>query len=377
MTLQRLNTSLFAALRNYRDLLKIEKNRQGLEKIIKASANLFRHNSMHEFFTSILSQLSSFYQEDANIVYIRENEKGTHGFVTVNQSDSPTIVVATGKYKDFIGKTINEIDQLKEIYNWMRSHNSSIQEIKQLSSGIVIKKSGKNSLNNYIFIEGNEELYDTELINLFMTNYSIALDNFILNNMISETQNEIIITFGDVIEKHFDDTNTHVLRISNMMYEFALVNNFSYQESEMIKVASTMHDIGKIAIPDAILKKPGKLNRDEFEVIKTHTVIGHQILSKSKLDILKLASEIALYHHEKYDGTGYPELKSGKAIPIYARMMAIIDVFDAITHKRCYKDAQSEEEALEFLKTNRGSHFDPILIDVFLENYERITKGNL
>jgi response regulator RpfG family c-di-GMP phosphodiesterase len=210
-----------------------------------------------------------------------------------------------------------------------------------------------------------------------MTNYSIALDNFILNNMISETQNEIIITFGDVIEKHFDDTNTHVLRISNMMYEFALVNNFSYQESEMIKVASTMHDIGKIAIPDAILKKPGKLNRDEFEVIKTHTVIGHQILSKSKLDILKLASEIALYHHEKYDGTGYPELKSGKAIPIYARMMAIIDVFDAITHKRCYKDAQSEEEALEFLKTNRGSHFDPILIDVFLENYERITKGNL
>ena len=98
-----------------------------------------------------------------------------------------------------------------------------------------------------------------------------ALDNFILNTMVADTQREIIITFGEVIEKHFDDTNAHIMRISNMMYEFALIKGFSYQESELMKVASTMHDIGKIGIPDAIIMKPGKLTDEEFEQIKNHT----------------------------------------------------------------------------------------------------------
>ena len=376
LTVSRLNTSLYTALRNYRDLCKIEKNKQGLEKIVRASAKLFRHNTMSDFFSTILQQLSTFYQEDVNILYLREDEITSHGFVTINQSDGPSIVAATGRYEQYSGQSIKEIPELKEIYKWMRNNNS-FQEINQLENGIIIKKISKNSLNNYIFIEGNTNVYDMDLINLFMTNYAIALDNFILNTMVADTQREIIITFGEVIEKHFDDTNAHILRISNMIYEFSLINGFSYQESELLKVASTMHDIGKIAIPDAILKKPGKLTPEEFEIVKEHPVVGYQILSKSNLNILKLAAEIALYHHEKFDGSGYPEGLKGKSIPLSARMLSIIDVFDAITHRRIYKSADSVESALDYLRANRGIHFDPALVDLFLHHYEKIIQGNL
>ena len=376
MTLQRLNASLFTALRNYRDLTKIEKSRKGLEKIIKASGNLFTHTSIDEFFTSILNQLGSFYHEDAELIYIRDENVPAEGFVTLDSHNAPTIVAATDKYKDLIGKSLKEIDHLKEIYTWVKYHDDGRQEINHVNNGLIIKKSGRNSLNNYIFIEGNQNLYDIDLINLFMTNYSVALDNFILNSMISNTQKEIIMTFGKVIEKHFDDTDSHVRRISDMMYKFAILNNFSYTESEMLKIASTMHDIGKISIPDAILKKPAKLTPDEFEIIKTHALVGYQILCESNLDILKLAAEIALNHHEKWDGTGYPNGLRGRSIPLSARIMSIIDVFDAMTHKRCYKDPESITVVVAYLVQNKGKHFDPGLVDIFIRNLEEITAGD-
>lgn len=375
MTVQRLNTTLYTALRNYRDLKRIEKNRIGLEKIITASADLFRHNSLEEFFNSILNQLSSFYSDDTELLCIREEtDLYKNGFVTFEQMNKTTIVAATGKYSSYIGKPVCEIPILKDICSWMIENSQNSQEIHHIANGFIIKKSGKNNLNNYIYIEDDKSLYDFDLINLFLTNYSIALDNYILNSLVSNTQKEIIITLGEVVEKHFDDTGGHIRRISEIMYQFALLNNFSYAESEMIKVASTMHDVGKIAIPDNILKKPGKLTAEEFVIVKEHPSIGYQILSNSKLDILKLASEIALNHHEKYDGTGYPSGLKEKEIPLVARMMAIVDVFDAMTHSRCYKDADSVESTIAYMKSLSGSHFDPVLLDIFVENFPKIAQ---
>ena len=157
---------------------------------------------------------------------------------------------------------------------------------------------------------------------MFLTNYSVALDNYILNNTIVNTQKEIIITFGEVVENHFEETSGHVKRISEMMYNFALLLNFSHSEAEILKMASMMHDIGKIAIPDSILKKPGKLTEEE--------------------------------------------------ILLEARMLSIIDVFDAMTHKRVYKDAFSTEEALDYIRNQKGKHFDPELVDIFISNIEGI-----
>lgn len=159
-----------------------------------------------------------------------------------------------------------------------------------------------------------------------------------------------------------------------MMYQFALKVHFSYAEAEMVKVASTMHDVGKIAIPDAILKKKGRLTMEEFEQVQEHSRIGYKILSKSNLDILKLAAELALNHHERFDGTGYPNGMMGRVIPLSSRMLAIVDVFDAMTHKRVYKEAAPMEEAISYLRDQKGRHFDPELVEVFIKNLEEITR---
>ncbi|MTK11004.1 MAG: DUF3369 domain-containing protein [Clostridiaceae bacterium] len=373
MTVTRLHTTMYSALRNYRDMLQIDKNRRGLEKIIETSANLFKHNTLDQFLSNILSQLSCFYQDDAEILYIREApNKLSHGFVTLDKSNIPTIASATGKYTEYIGKNIEDISELEYISKWIEEGLHESGKIHFIGNGFIIKNSGENSLNNYIFIEGDSELYDFELINLFLTNYSVALNNYILNTMLLNTQREIITTLGEVVENHFEDTAGHVKRISEMMYKFALYNGFSSSEAEVLKIASTMHDIGKIAIPDAILKKRGRLTDEEFEVIKEHTIFGNKILSKSELDIFRIAAEIALNHHEKYNGTGYPNNLFEKDIPLSSRMMAIIDVFDAMTHKRVYKEAISIEETLEYLKNQKGLHFDPKLVDIFLENLNDI-----
>ncbi|MBN2897286.1 MAG: DUF3369 domain-containing protein [Clostridia bacterium] len=373
MTVKRLYTTLYSALRNYRDLNKLDNHRRGLEKIIQTSANLFKHNSLTEFLTSILSQLSEFYKNTPELIYFRDDHfKSMGGFVTLDKRDIPTIVAATGKYEPYIGKSIQEVEELKNISVHMQNNYDNGTSITYVGNGFIIKTSSKNNLNNYIFIEGEQDVFDFDLINLFLTNYSVALDNYILTNMISTTQKEIIITLGEVVEKHFDETSGHVKRLSEMMYKLALHMHFSYSECEVLKVASTMHDVGKIAIPDNILKKPGRLTPDEFEVVKEHPVIGYKILSKSDLEILKVAAEIALNHHEKWDGTGYPSGLSGQGIPLYSRMLAIIDVFDAMTHERVYKEASSIESTLEYIKDEKGKHFDPKIVDIFISNIEDI-----
>lgn len=136
-----------------------------------------------------------------------------------------------------------------------------------------------------------------------------------------------------------------------------------------------MHDIGKVATPDHILLKPGKLTDEEFEIIKEHSAVGGQILQqlyKSNGSLyLKLAYEITMYHHEKYDGSGYPEGLAGEDIPIAARIMALADVYDAMTSKRCYKDAYSHEKVKKIICEERGKHFDPVLVDSFLRLEEQ------
>lgn len=370
MTVKRLYTTLYTALRGYRDLQRIEKHKMGLEKIIETSANLFQHNTLNAFLTSILSQLSGFYNENTEIVFVR----GNSGFVTIDEENVPVIVAATGKYTPYIGQDIFHVKELSELKDCLTEEIEQGTQIQVVPGGFLIKSNSTNHMKNYIFIEGKHENYDFELIKLFLANYSVALDNYILNNMVSTTQKEIIITLGEVVESHFEETGGHVKRISEMMYRFALHLNQSYQEAEILKIASTMHDIGKVAIPDAILKKRGKLTDEEFDVMKSHAYIGYRILAKSNLHILKVAAEIAHRHHEKFDGTGYPGKLSGKNIPLSARMLAVVDVFDAMTHKRVYKEASTVEEALSYLTSQREKHFDPKLVDIFIAHLNEIIE---
>jgi response regulator RpfG family c-di-GMP phosphodiesterase len=150
----------------------------------------------------------------------------------------------------------------------------------------------------------------------------------------------------------------------------ALKSGLSEEQAEEIKMASPMHDIGKVGIPDEILNKPGKLNEDEFEIMKTHAILGYEMLNGSSQPLLETASIVALSHHEKWDGSGYPHALQGEDIHIYGRITAIADVFDALGHDRVYKKAWPLEQILELFKAERAKHFDPNLIDIFMKNLD-------
>jgi putative two-component system response regulator len=171
-----------------------------------------------------------------------------------------------------------------------------------------------------------------------------------------------------------EDTSDHIIRISRYCVLIAEKLGFSPEEVQNILYAAPMHDIGKIGVPDSILLKPAMLTDEELKIMKTHTTIGAQILANPKGDILHLSQQIALSHHERWDGEGYPKGLSGKDIPIICRIVAVADVFDALTSKRPYKGAYPVRIALDIIKKERGKHFDPKITDIFLENIDEILR---
>lgn len=205
------------------------------------------------------------------------------------------------------------------------------------------------------------------------------------NRKVNELQNHIIYSLASLVENRDSDTGAHINRTSSYMQTIAHAAKVKglYKDiltDEYIQTlvrAAPLHDIGKIVIPDAILKKPGKLTDEEFSIMKTHTIRGAEIveeivgISEDKVYI-KTAQDIALSHHEKWDGNGYPYRLEKEKIPLCARIMALADVFDALVTKRCYKESMSMDEAFDIIKSGSGTQFDPTLVEIFLASRSEI-----
>jgi cyclic di-GMP phosphodiesterase len=182
-----------------------------------------------------------------------------------------------------------------------------------------------------------------------------------------KSQLDIIRCLGRAGEYRDNETGEHVIRMSKSCQVLALAYGLSERHAELILYASPMHDVGKIGIPDHILLKPGKLTPEEWETMQTHAQLGAEILADNDSEMVQLARKIALTHHEKWDGSGYPNGLKGEDIPIEGRIAAICDVFDALTSWRPYKKAWTVEEAINLIQENSGSHFDPNLVPLFIK----------
>lgn len=183
---------------------------------------------------------------------------------------------------------------------------------------------------------------------------------------------EVIARLSAAAEFRDEDTGKHIERVGRYSELIAQRIGLPQKRSDLLRLAAPLHDVGKIGIPDAILLKPGKLDTQEFETMKNHAEIGHRLLTGSSAELLRLAATIALTHHERWDGTGYPRGLSDHAIPIDGRIVAVADVFDALTSTRPYKTAMPIPEALAILKASRGTHFDPEVVDAFLDLSEEM-----
>ena len=211
--------------------------------------------------------------------------------------------------------------------------------------------------------------------------YSHGLEKIVKKQtlVIRQTQEETIYRLLAALESRDHETAGHVRRIALFSVLLAEAKGWTNGDLEDLRMAAPMHDIGKIGVPDAILRKPASLTDREYEIMKTHTSIGGQILSDSHYPMLRLAHDIALSHHEKFNGSGYPKGLAGEDIPLVGRIVALVDVYDALGHDRVYHNALPENEVLEIMEIGRGTHFDPEILDLFIERlpeFKTISKEN-
>ena len=188
------------------------------------------------------------------------------------------------------------------------------------------------------------------------------------------TQKEVVYAMGAIGETRSKETGNHVKRVALYSKLLALLYGLDKEQAELLKLASPMHDIGKVGIEDKILNKPGKLTPDEFEVMKTHAKLGYEMLKNSEKPILKAASIVAHEHHEKWDGSGYPKGLKGEDIHIFGRITAVADVFDALGSDRVYKKAWELDRIFELFKDQSGKHFDPNLVKIFFDNFDKFDE---
>lgn len=371
LTAQKLSTAITTSLRSYRDMRIIEKNRKGLEQILLSSPQLFEFKSLKQFATGVLTQLLSILRLDEDSLYIRNS-----AFAVDHGDGSLIILAATGKFTDFVDRPIHAILPEK-ILERLKKAVSEKTDIFENDAYIGYFHSKKNS-QNLIYMSGINRLneMDKNLLRIFASNVAIAFDNVSLSRELESTREEIIYTLGEIVDTRSTETANHVLRVSLFTERMARMAGLSKNETGLIRLASPMHDIGKIGVPEAILNKPARLTPEEFEIVKLHSEVGFNVLKNSDSDIMRNAAIIAHQHHERWDGMGYPQKLSANNIHIFGRITAIADVFDALSHKRIYKSAWSREAVVAYFMEEQGKSFDPALTRIFLENPDHFFEIN-
>lgn len=264
-----------------------------------------------------------------------------------------------GKHKDMAAIMISGIDD----------RETAINCLELGAYGYIIKPVQMNEL----LINVANALHRREL-EILNRKYNTQLQQLVAERTeeLTLAKEETIMTLGKAAEFRDNETAQHTYRMSHFCRLLAQKYGLPEEECEQIRLASPLHDIGKIGISDTILLKPGRLTPEEFTIIQEHSTIGYRILADAQSELLRLGASIAYTHHEKFDGSGYPRGLKNTEIPIEGRIAAICDVFDALTTDRVYKDAIPVDKALDILKEGRGSHFDPQLLDIFLDNLDDV-----
>ncbi len=370
LSAQKLQTVLYASLRSYRDIMQIEQSRTGLERVISSTSDLFKTYEFDEFVSGLLLQIASVMNLNKEALLAGSSSFLACCELSNSGDEMPRIITGSGRFKQYQQKHVD--DALRKVdLETVKEAIRRKQTVYQ-NNNCVFYFENKNGRYGIVFLANSHQLDEIgqRLMELFTRNISIAYDNISLYQEIEDTQHEVILTLGTIAEFRSRETSEHVQRVALYSELLAQKAGLPAAESKLIRLASPMHDIGKIGIPDSVLHKPGKLNDEEFEIIKSHCQIGYDMLKNSTRPILKTAATIALEHQEKWDGSGYPGGKSGTDIHIYGRITAVADVFDALGSDRCYKKAWELNRILDFFRAQRGIHFDPQLTDILLHNLD-------
>ncbi|MEM9493388.1 MAG: HD domain-containing phosphohydrolase, partial [Myxococcota bacterium] len=377
LTHQRMFTMVYTSLSSYRDLIALNANRAGLKSIIEASATLFDLHEAEHFAHGVLRQLTS-------LLYLGSPSRAERAaaLVAVLDGDEPRAIAERGQLGD--PRAAAGADASGEGgAGDDRALPAQVAERVIRAANERCSVSGRDYFAGYLpdcgphatvlYVEGSDPFTvpDWQMVELFCRNAAIAQENISLKRESEDTQREIVYLLGEAIEKRSNETGNHVRRVGEYCRLLGRLSELPAEEAEILLLAAPLHDAGKIAIPDAILNKPGRHTPDEQAIMRTHARHGAELLSGYERPVLKAAAIIAAQHHEKWDGSGYPLGLRGTEIHIYGRIAALADVFDALGSDRCYKAAWPLERILNLVRDERGKHFDPALVDLFLGHIEQ------
>ena len=368
LTTQKLFTTTIASLRAYENMVSLEKNRQGLAKILESASDLYQLHSLREFASGVLRQISALLDIGTDGILCVRNE---------NHSGRPEleILAVSGSY-EYLAEAgdLSSEPKLAEVIQRVFHEKRSI--FQHPYDVLYISSRNRREFAVHFMPQWPLESVECDLLDVFCQRISAAYDNLYLYNQLRSAQEATVVALADLAEFRDTDTGDHVLRVQKLTDAIAqeMLEHNHYPElmtrefMDMVGMASILHDIGKVAIPDHILLKPGKLDPEERAVMEQHATIGAQILDKSARMVegtsyLSLGSEIAGGHHEHFDGKGYPRQIAGQDIPLSARIVAVIDVFDALLNKRPYKEPWSMEETMKYIGSRSGSQFDPLVVE--------------
>ena len=363
LTSVKLYTVLYSNLRAYRDIVTVIQSKMALERLIKASRGISSRHGLKSFVRLTISQLQE-------LLYFSEQDLYSYEANAFSYVDKTL--------KKFQLNDPHKIDQDITIDDLSGIEQELVARAIEQSSNVYqdqhfVMYCSNNNISLIFYGKIGHHLTDIDqhILNIFTENLISVAENIRLHEVIDSSQKELIYRLGEVVELRSNETGYHVKRVAFYSALMAELVGLTEDEISLIMSASPLHDVGKIAIPDAILNKPGKLDGDEWEIMKTHALKGYNILNGSGMVLLDVAATIALSHHEKWDGSGYPQGLSNDLIHMYGRITAIADVFDALGSERCYKKAWPLEDILDLFKRERGRHFDPRLIDLFMANLDR------
>jgi len=380
LTAQKLFTTIIATLRSYEDIMALEMNRAGLQKIIDASASLFQVRSMRTFSSWVLTQLSALVGMEMSGILCAQrgsiDPAATQDeiFILAGSGEFGTCVDdenGCGERCCAIMETINEVLARKEnVYG-------------EDSAALYIRTPNHREVVAFLHTGRRLNELDEKLVEVFCTKVSVGFDNIWLYEQLRRAHQATVVALADLAEYKDTDTGDHVIRVEEMTDRTArqLRAMGHYEEIiddlflEQVGVASILHDVGKVSTPDHILQKPARLDPEEWKVMQEHATNGGAILEKASAitsgsTYLSLGAEIASGHHERWDGKGYPRGLKGEEIPLSARIVAVVDVFDALVSRRPYKEPWPVEEAIAYIREGAGTQFDPKVVEAFLAALE-------
>ncbi|HEX5844685.1 MAG TPA: DUF3369 domain-containing protein [Pseudomonas sp.] len=373
LSVQRLYTTVIASLRAYESLLSIERSRQGLSQILEGSSNLYQLHSLREFASGVLALVGAVL------------DVGTQGILCLreNAHSAPQVLGATGRFADL--ERQDRLDPAHPIYPQIQQAFKSRANQHQPSHEVLyIPTHANHEFALYFTPPRPLTEVDKALLEVFCSRISAAFDNLNHHLQMARAQEATVVALADLAEFRDNETGEHVLRVRHWTDRTArrLAELGHYPELltprflELVGMASILHDVGKVATPDNVLFKPGQHDPAQQEVMRQHAIIGATILERAARMVdgqsyLSLGAEIASGHHEHYDGNGYPSALSGAAIPLSARIVTVVDVFDALLHKRPYKEPWPLEQALAYIRERAGSQFDPLVVAAFLDVVDR------